>query len=144
LRLRKLASLDRRSLTDLIFAQIALLRAHWRVKRQPIGSLTIRSRDASAPARGDPARALSLALAVERTAQHGLFRPFCLVRAIALRELLEAHAILGSQIRVGVRQQGGRFNAHAWVRWGDRILGDKPEHVATFTEVDDIRVLERA
>jgi hypothetical protein len=144
LRLRKLASLDRRSLTDLIIAQIALLRAQWQVKRRPIGSLAIRGRDASAPASGDPARALSLALAVERTAQHGLFRPFCLVRAIALRELLEAHSIRGGQVRVGVRHRAGRLDAHAWVRWGDRILGDRPEHVATFTEVDDIRVLERA
>jgi hypothetical protein len=30
------------------------------------------------------------------------------------------------------------------VRWGDVLLGDDVAHVATFTEVDDIRVLQGA
>src|SRR5690606_11752520 len=99
---------------------------------------------AAAPPRGDPERARSLALAVGRAAEHGLFRPFCLVRALALRDLLDRHGIHGSQIRVGVRRGGERMSAHAWVRWGEVVLGDSPEHVATFTEVDDIRVLGSA
>jgi hypothetical protein len=141
LRLLKLASLDRRSFTDLLIAQLALIRAQWQVKRRPVGSLTIRGNAASLMVSGDPARASALALAVERASEHGLFHPFCLVRAIALRELLVKHAIRGSEIRVGVRRHNGNFGAHAWVRWGDQVLGDRPEHVATFTEVDDIRVL---
>lgn len=150
--LRKLASLDARSVADLVAAQVALLRA-WRiVKTRPIGSLTTRdlgARSAAAapgapppdsPA-GDPTRARAIALAVSRAADFGLFRPYCLVQALALRTMLEREGIHGSEIRVGVRRAQGKFAAHAWVKWGDLILGDSPEHVATFTEVDDIRVL---
>ena len=140
--LRKLFSLDSRSLADLVAAQRALLRARRLLKRQPIGSLTIRDTGVGASPAGDPDRARAVAQAVTRAATHGLFRPFCLVRALALRELLHQQGISGSEIRIGVRRRNGGFSAHAWVRWGDQILGDLPEHVATFTEVDDIRVLE--
>ncbi len=148
--LRKLASLDARAIADLVSAQVALLRARRLVKTQPIGSLTVRdagtASDASSSAApsgpaGDPARARAIALAVSRAADYGLFRPFCLVQALALRTLLERDGIRGSEIRVGVRHSDGKFAAHAWVRWGDLVLGDDPKHVATFTEVDDIRVL---
>jgi hypothetical protein len=40
-----------------------------------------------------------------------------------------------------VRQRRGKFEAHAWVRWNDEVLGDVASHIATFTEVDDMRVL---
>ncbi len=123
-------------------AQAALLRARRRVRTEPIGSFTSRGPDAAGVVRGDPVRAREIALAVERAAAHGLFRPYCLVQALALRELLTRHGIDGSQIRIGVRQNGGKFSAHAWVRWGQEILGDRADHVAGFTEVDDIRVLQ--
>jgi hypothetical protein len=141
--LRKLLTLDRRSFADLIAAQRALLRARRLVKRQPIGTLTIRDAGAASPPRGDVTRAKDIARAVSRAASYGLFRPFCLVRAIALRELLQQHGVSGSEIRIGVRSKHGEFSAHAWVLWGNEILGDDPHHVATFTEVDDIRVLGR-
>lgn len=128
---------------DLITAQFALLRAQWRVWREPVGTLVIRDEAARERPSGDTKRARELALAVERTAAFGLFRPYCLVRAIALRELLAHHGIRGSNIHVGVRRMNGEFNAHAWVRLGEEILGDRPEHVASFTEVDDMRVLRR-
>ncbi len=142
--LRKLAALDAGSLADLLLAQVFLLRAGWRKRTHPIGSLTAHGAMkavAPAPVGGDPVRARAIALAVLRAAEHGLFRPFCLVRAIALRDLLERERITGSEIRVGVRQRRGKFEAHAWVRWNDEVLGDVASHIATFTEVDDMRVL---
>jgi len=142
--LRKLAALDARSLADLLLAQWLLLRAGWRKRTQPIGSLTAHgasSADTATPVSGDPLRARALALAVSRAAEYGLFRPFCLVRAIATRDLLERYGIRGSEIRIGVRRKQGAFQAHAWVRWGEELLGDHPSNIATFTEVDDIRVL---
>ena len=142
--LRKLAALDARRLADLLLAQWFLLRAGSLKHTHPIGSLTAHGATTAvtpAPVAGDPLRARALALAVSRAAEYGLFRPFCLVRAIALRDLLERYQIAGSEIRVGVRQKQGKFEAHAWVRWGNEILGDLPSHIATFTEVDDIRVL---
>jgi len=140
---RKLLRLDRRGWRDLLAAQAALVRAQWRLHTKPVGSLAIREPNSPADVKGDPRRADEIATAVTRAASRGLFRPFCLVRALALRELLVANGILGSSIRVGVRREDGKFQAHAWIRWGDRILGDRPEHVARFTEVDDLRVVSR-
>lgn len=138
--LRKLAALDARGLADLWQAQRALLAARRLVKQRPIGSLTIRA-SSDGPVAGDPTRAREVARAVSRAATYGLFRPFCLVRALALRDLLQREGIHGTDIRIGVRRRGSEFTAHAWVRWGSEILGDEPGYVATFTEVDDIRVL---
>lgn len=146
-RLRKLARLGPSGLLDLVAAQAALLAAEWRIRTKPIGSLTIRDHaagTATSVSAHDRQRASELAAAVRRAADHGLFRPFCLVRAMALRTLLERANIRGSEIRIGVRRRHGVFAAHAWIRWNDQILGDLPAHVATFTEVDDIRVLGRS
>lgn len=117
------------------------------MRTKPIGSLTTRDASAGIPAPAsapDRQRALEIATAVRRAADYGLFRPFCLVRAMALRALLERAEIHGSEIRIGVRRRDGVFAAHAWIRWNNEILGDLPSHVATFTEVDDIRVLGRS
>lgn len=140
---RKLLRLDRRGWRDLLAAQAALVSAQWRLRTKPIGSFAIREPNGPADVKGDPRRAGEIATAVTRAASHGLFRPFCLVRALALRELLVANGILGSTIRVGVRRKDGTFQAHAWILWGEQILGDRPEHVARFTEVDDLRVMSQ-
>lgn len=162
-RARQLAALDARSLADLLVAQCALLRAQWQMQTHPIGSLTRRaSTGASLGDTGLPTppnspqtfdshaldrhavRARAIGTAVRRAADFGLFRPFCLVRALAIRALLEREGIRGSEIRIGVRRIKGEFAAHAWVRFHSEVLGDNPRHVATFTEVDDIRVLGRS
>lgn len=139
--LAKLLTLGPRGWRDLIRAQMALLRARKRLRTEPLGSLAIR--DSIDPARvsGSTARAHEIALAVMRAAERGLFRPYCLVQSLALRELLTIEGITGVSIRIGVRRHRGVFQAHAWVRWGDTILGDDATHVATFTEVDDLRVM---
>ena len=117
------------------------------MRTKPIGSLTMRDSTAGGAPQASPTdrhRAVELATAVRRAADFGLFRPFCLVRAMALRSLLERADIHGSEIRIGVRRRDGVFAAHAWIRWNNQILGDLPAHVATFTEVDDFRVLGRS
>lgn len=126
---------------DLVAAHLALWRARARLRREPVGTLTMRDIAATAPISGNPQRAEALAAAIVTAATHGLFRPRCLVQSLALQDLLTRHGITGSEIRVGVRRRDGVFAAHAWVRWGDRLLGDDPAHIATFSEVDDIRVL---
>lgn len=140
---RKLLRLDRRGWQDLLAAQRALIRAQWRLRTRPIGEFAIREPLGQADATGDGARAQEIAAAVTRAASYGLFRPYCLVRAVALRELLIANGVQGSSIRIGVRRESGTFQAHAWVRWGELVLGDRAEHVARFTEVDDLRVVSR-
>lgn len=138
---RKLRAIGGRGWTDLLQAQAALLRARRRVRHEPIGALAIRAAVTPDEVRGDPERAYALALAVTRAARFGLFRPYCLVQALAVRDLLHRHGISGASIRIGVRRHEGEFQAHAWVAWGRHILGDRPEHVRRFTEVDDLRVV---
>ena len=142
-RLRKLGSLSGAAWRDLVAAQVALLRAQWRVWRAPTGTLVARAPAADSAGPGDRDRAHAVALAVSRAAEHGLFRPFCLVRALALQSLLTARGIQGSSVRVGVRRHHGEFTAHAWITWHGEVLGDSPTHVARFVEVEDLRVLAK-
>lgn len=142
-RLRNFASLGPRGWRDLWRAQAALLRAQRRLRTEPIGALAIREPFDTDAADGDPGRAYSLAMAVNRTARFGLIRPYCLVRAMALRDLFVEDGLRGASIRIGVRREGGQFQAHAWVRWGERIVGDDPAFVARFVEVDDLGVMQR-
>ena len=140
-RLRKLSGLGAREWRDMLDAQIALLRAQRRVGQDAIGTIVTRRSAASIEATGDAARARALALALTRAADFGVFRPKCLVRVLALQEMLVAHDIRGGTVHVGVMHDRGKFMAHAWITWRGEILGDHPSHVARFTEVDDLRVL---
>lgn len=141
-RLRKLIRLSGTERRELFSAQRALIRAQLLVWIQPAGKLL--TTHVETPITGSDAEAgmtaRRLALAVNRAADHGVFRPACLVRAVALQRLLESRRIFGSRIRIGVRQQGGRFAAHAWVEYGDQLLGDRERHVQTFTSLTDVRL----
>lgn len=92
------------------------------------------------PAR-DP-RATRLALAVGRAAENGLFRPLCLVQAVALHRMLEHRGITGSRIRIGVRMRQGRFAAHAWVEYHGQVLGDPAEIARGFDDLTGVRLLD--
>ena len=143
----KLLRLPRAEWADLVVAQVALLGAWLSVAARPRGRLVgmagARSEIASAaPDECARTRARGLALAVNRVAAHGVFRPQCLVRAVALKSLLDTRGLFGSRVQIGVRSQGGAFAAHAWVEYGSEILGDKPEHVRSFAPLSDLTVLE--
>lgn len=125
---------------ELARAQVALLGAQWTVLTRPVGGLVIeRAREpgratafTSSP-REERSRAARIARSVRRAATYGLFRPKCLVRSLAIVHLLERRGIAGALIRIGVRREGGRFLAHAWVERNGRILGDEPAYVAGFS-----------
>jgi len=87
-------------------------------------------------------RAQQLGLAVSRAGDYGVFRPLCLVRAVALHKMLEGHGIRGSRIRIGVRMRRGRFGAHAWVEYGGRVVGDNIEHVGSFAELAEVHLVD--
>jgi hypothetical protein len=138
-------------LAELLRAQVALLTAQVTVWTKPVGQLVANdqggapdgSPSAGAPGEIEP-EAVRVALAINRAAAYGLFRPLCLVRAVALHRSLESRGLRGSHIRVGVRRQRGKFAAHAWVEYKQQILGDREEHVGTFATLDDLRVLRNA
>jgi hypothetical protein len=133
-------------LAELVRAQLALIGAQIMVWTRPVGQLV--TTDAlSEPTEGagelEPTAA-RIALAVNRVAAYGLFRPLCLVRAVALSRMLEARGLHGSRVRVGVRRRGGRFAAHAWVEYKKQVLGDREEHVGTFAPLEDLQLLRKA
>jgi hypothetical protein len=142
-RLGRLLSLSGREIGDLLRAQWELLAVRFWLKSTPTGELVKVSVTAAAPAATESqvTRAKSLALAVERAAENGLYRATCLRRATAIQRLLNREGILGSQLRLGVRNGPRGFEAHAWVELGDVLLGDLPQHVAGFTVANDLQVV---
>jgi len=137
----KLLALGRRDWRDLVRAQLALAHAQREMKSMPTGSMV---RDEPAPRgefgsdRLDDAR--RIALAVNRAATFGLFRPKCLVKSRALRKLLDEAGIDGAQVKVGVQLLEGRFFAHAWVEYAGQVVGDDPATVARFVPMPGIQV----
>jgi hypothetical protein len=142
-RLGRLLSLSGREIADLLRAQWELLAVRFWLKATPTGELVKVSPAAAAPTASESqvARARSLALAVERAAENGLYRATCLRRATAIQRLLNREGILGSHVRLGVRNGRRGFEAHAWVELGDVLLGDLPQHVAGFTVANDLQVV---
>ena len=128
---------------DLFRAQAALVRAQREMRSLPTGEMVRDESIEGGPSttnRFDDAR--RVALAVNRAATFGLFRPKCLVKSRALRKMLDEEGIAGAQVRVGVQLTGGRFRAHAWVEYDGVVVGDDPETVARFVPMPGIRVAE--
>jgi len=92
------------------------------------------------PARIDDVR--RIALAVNRAAEFGFFRPRCLVKSRALRKMLDEAGLDGAEVRVGVLLARGRFLAHAWVEYGGQVVGDDPAKVARFAPMPGINVAD--
>jgi Transglutaminase-like superfamily len=135
---RKLLGLSRAEWADLVRAQTALVRTQLVVRTRPLGQLLVSAQPALPTATVSvpvSAAVQRLARAVERVAAHGLFRPTCLVQAIALQGMLRARGFGGGSVRVGVRWQDGRFLAHAWVNYRGVVLADHASRVSAFDEL---------
>lgn len=139
--LGKFARLRPRDWFDLVAAQIALLRAQLLVWTRRRGAL-VRPLHGPGPSDAAGETARSVALAVSRAAHYGLFRPRCLVRAVALQRMLQARGVSGSSLRVGVRRENGSLLAHAWVEYGGTVLGDEAWLVRQFDELAQMGVGE--
>lgn len=137
----KFFSLPWRELIDLARAQMALLHAQREMRTLPTGEIVLQETAllvTSATDRADDAR--RIALAINRATEYGVFRPKCLVKSRALRQLLDTAGIAGAQVRVGVRLSNGRFLAHAWVEYGGQVVGDDPAFVARFDPITELQV----
>lgn len=129
-------------ISDLLVAQAHLLAAWWTVRRRPKGGLLhlVNARPMGVQASKE-ARLARLAVAVDRVARFGLFRPTCLVRAVALERLIRRAKAGAAVVRVGVLRTSNDFLAHAWIELGDRVIGDEPSHVRRFTPLHDFSAL---
>ncbi len=81
------------------------------------------------------AEAAALGVAVNRAANHVLGPATCLTRSLLLRWLLRRYGT-SSDLRIGVRLEGGGLLAHAWVEKDGIPLNDRPEVVACYSAFD--------
>ncbi len=128
---------------DLVRAQAALIVSQVIVWTRPRGSLVSMPGPACAAPMESGDRARQLGVAVHRVASYGPFRPNCLVRSVALMRMLERGGIHGARLCIGVRPARGKLLAHAWVEYGQRVLGDRPAHVRNFEVLGQVEVVPR-
>lgn len=98
-------------------------------------SLQKRISSAAAQAAADPPRSTELTVRMVRAAvRHSIAHPTCLQESLVLWLLLGRQGIV-SELRIGVRKDAGKFEAHAWVE-RDGVALNEPEalheHYAAF------------
>jgi hypothetical protein len=59
--------------------------------------------------------------------RHGLVHPSCLAKSMALWWLLGRQGI-SSELRIGIRKENEKFQAHAWVERDETALNEPEEH----------------
>src|SRR2546423_6105648 len=134
------------ALRALARAQIELLSAQLLVWRRPVGQLVAfgdsgYTTEPERPAdhRGEATRA---ARAIQRAATYGVFRPRCLVRALALHRYLGRMGLTNSVVRIGVRREANELLAHAWVEYDGLVFGETKATAATFALLTEARLAD--
>ena len=144
---RRLFNITPGEFADLVLAQWYLLAALWTVRRRPRGELLkpVGPQPASGGQRDtrDSGRLERMAVAVDRVARFGVFRPTCLVRAVALESQIRRANAGPAVVRVGVSQVAGELYAHAWIELEGRVIGDELSRVRRFTPLHDFSALVR-
>jgi hypothetical protein len=67
--------------------------------------------------------------------RHGLVHPSCLAKSLTLRWLLERQGI-ASELRIGIRKENEKFEAHAWVERDGAALNEPEEHHRHYAAFD--------
>jgi hypothetical protein len=101
---------------SLLVSTLGVQRAHALVERLAV-----------APTHPDQeSRAGEFASVVDRAARHVPWAHTCLHRSLTLWWLLRRRGI-PADVRLGVRKADGRFDAHAWVTCGGRVVNDEAD-----------------
>lgn len=77
-----------------------------------------------------------IARAEDSAARHLFFSPNCLVQSLALVAMCRSRRI-PAELQIGARNEGGAFQAHAWVTLNGEVLNDfggEHEHFVPFRE----------
>ncbi len=67
--------------------------------------------------------------------RHGLVHPSCLAKSLTLWWLLARQGIL-SHVRIGIRKEEEKFEAHAWVERDGAALNEPEEHHRHYAAFD--------
>jgi hypothetical protein len=71
-------------------------------------------------------RAQEIARLVNMASEHGIYRPSCLRRSIAVWGFVRSEEI-PAEIIFGVRPLNGQLEAHAWVECNSQVVNDEPD-----------------
>jgi hypothetical protein len=88
-----------------------------------------------APAESPAEIARLIARLVSIAARHGPYRASCLRQSLALWWLLRRRGI-AADLRIGVRREQNRVEAHAWVEYNDEALSDAGSTSGTYEAFD--------
>ena len=110
-------------------AALVLLEARYRLRHKSVEQLRRWAR-ADKPRRAKFYTRQELQMAFRRAVKW--WGGTCLVRALALQRLLARNGHI-SELRIGVTNSGGSFEAHAWLIDGDEILDDGGREIGEFT-----------
>jgi hypothetical protein len=88
------------------------------------------------PPVGKAAPAAVVARAVRSAAYRGLKSPSCLEKSLALWWLLRREGI-ASEVRIGAKKDGQRFQAHAWVECEGSVLNEPEATHRHYSSFDD-------
>jgi Transglutaminase-like superfamily len=94
-------------------------------------SLTTSERDSSTSAER-PALAAHLVNSADR---YGIIHASCLAKSLTLWWLLERQGIV-SHLRIGIRKENEKFEAHAWVERAGVALNEPEEHHRHYAAFD--------
>lgn len=106
----------------LVVAWVIVFILPFRWGRRLFGNVNVVSESPMPVAEGDLKRARMLARRLNRVAERLPWTSTCLVRALAGRMLLAHRKIPGGRVRLGVRREGDRLAAHAWLILGTAVL----------------------
>jgi len=134
-RLRRFSALERPAhglfLRAVVLLPVVALSLRWRGFRETQAALQRFLSKANPET--DAALASNLAAVtahmVNAADRHGLVRPSCLAKSLALWWLLGRQGI-PSRLRIGIRKEKEKFEAHAWVERDGTALNepDEPHH----------------
>jgi hypothetical protein len=77
-------------------------------------------------------RARRYAGLLESASRVPFLRARCLQQSLALYLWLRGEGV-ASELRIGVRKEGGALRAHAWIELDGQVVNDHPAAVAAFT-----------
>lgn len=128
-----------RAALDVLRAMRAVTRARRVVRGLPVGQLVQTGAEAvTRTDHVDSGVGARWALAVDRGLRWLPGDSACLVRAHALRQLLQSDGVADAVVRIGVRRGAAGFEAHAWVELGGHPVAEPVTLQGGFASLDGV------
>ena len=87
---------------------------------------------------GDPAPLIyQVSEQVSRAARNNLYPMSCLRRSLVLQRILRGQGV-AAELRIGVRKEGERLEAHAWVEVEGKAVGEVEEIAVTYPPLSEV------